>query len=86
MQHSHFRIPGIDAETLLIRLDGIGVGASAGSACQSGAVDASHVLEAMGFDAAEAAEGVRVTFGWTSQVGDGPLAAAAVADVVAALR
>jgi cysteine desulfurase len=86
VQHSHFRIPGIDAETLLIRLDGLGVGASAGSACQSGAIEVSHVLAAMGFDASAAAGAVRITFGWTSRVEDGMAAAAAFADVVAELR
>jgi cysteine desulfurase len=78
-QHAHLRFPGIDAETLLIRLDGAGLAASAGSACHSGAVRPSHVLRAMGMTEAEARECVRFTFGWTTRVGDG----AAAADIVA---
>lgn len=86
VQHSHFRIPGIAAETLLIRLDAAGIAASAGSACQSGAIEVSHVLRAMGMSDAEASECVRFTFGWTSVPGDGDDAAAAVAAVVKDLR
>lgn len=81
VQHSHFRIPGVDAETLLIRLDAGGVAAAAGSACHSGALEVSHVLSAMGMSDDTASESVRVSFGWTSRPED---AAAAVAAIVAA--
>lgn len=81
VQHSHFRIPGVDAETLLIRLDGDGVAAAAGSACHSGALEVSHVLAAMGLSDEAASESVRVSFGWTSRSED---AAAAVGAIVAA--
>jgi cysteine desulfurase len=79
VQHSHFRVPGTPAETLLIRLDAAGVAAAAGSACHSGALEVSHVLTAMGLSAAAAAECVRFSFGWTNDAGDGAAAAAAVA-------
>ena len=58
--------PGCVNETLLVRLDLAGVAASAGSACQSGASEVSHVLEAMGLSPAEARESVRFSFGWNS--------------------
>jgi len=86
VQHSHFRVPGIDAETLLIRLDGIGVAAAAGSACHSGAIGVSHVLTAMGLDEAAALSSVRISFGWTSRPGDGEAAADAVSGCIEALR
>ncbi len=79
---SHVRFPEIRAETLLIRLDRIGVRAAAGSACQSGAIEPSHVLTAMGMAPAAAAECVRFSFGWASRVGDGEAAAHIVADMV----
>ena len=41
-------VPGTDSESLLMALDLRGVAASGGSACQSGAVGASHVLSAIG--------------------------------------
>ncbi len=86
VQHSHVRIPGIANETLLIRLDQAGVAAAAGSACQSGAIEISHVLEALGFTPEAAGECVRFSFGWGQTVTDGELAAKAVAGVVEALR
>ncbi len=75
VQHSHVRLPGRKAETILVRLDQAGLAASAGSACQSGAADVSHVLQAMGFDPAAALECLRFSFGWTTRPGDGARAA-----------
>ena len=86
VQHSHVRIPRVAAETLLIRLDQGGIAAAAGSACNSGAIDVSHVLAAMGMGETEAAECVRFSFGWSSDPGDGVRAARRVAAVVGELR
>jgi cysteine desulfurase len=86
VQHSHVRIPGVLAETLLIRLDQAGIAAAAGSACHSGAVEVSHVLAAIGMDETVAGECVRFTFGWVNDAADGEKAALAVADVVELLR
>lgn len=85
-QHSHVRIPGVAAETLLIRLDQAGVAAAAGSACHSGALEMSHVLAAMGMTEETAAECVRFSFGWPNRPEDGSTAADTVADVVGDLR
>ena len=86
VQHSHFRVPGVPAETLLIRLDQAGVAAAAGSACNSGAIEISHVLEAMGMSPVAVSECVRVSFGWSSGTDDGREAAERIAGVVAELR
>lgn len=86
VQHSHVRFPGVRADTLLVRLDRAGVCASAGSACQSGAIEPSHVLLAMGKTEREAAEHVRFTFGWDTSHADAVAAASTVADLVADLR
>jgi cysteine desulfurase len=61
--HAHIRFPGIDAETMLIKLDRMGVAASSGAACSSGSLEPSHVLLAMGYSPQEAKEGLRFTFG-----------------------
>lgn len=61
--HSHLRVPHVRAETLLILLDRMGVSASSGAACSSGAVEPSHVLLAAGFTPEEAKEGLRFSFG-----------------------
>lgn len=86
VQHSHLRIPGVRNETLLVNLDRVGVAASAGSSCQSGAATVSHVLTAMGMPAAVARECLRFSFGWNSTAGEAEEAAARVAEAVGGLR
>lgn len=56
-------LPGRLAETLVIKLDLAGVAVSAGSACSSGKVGASHVLEAMGLSPDLAKGAIRVSLG-----------------------
>lgn len=73
--HAHLRFPGIDAETMLIRLDRMGVSASSGAACSSGSLEPSHVLLACGYTNQEAKEGLRFTFGWPNTVGEAQRAA-----------
>lgn len=58
-----YRMPGISASSQLIAFDLAGIAVSAGSACSSGTLKASHVLTAMGRDAKAAGEVVRVSFG-----------------------
>jgi cysteine desulfurase len=58
-----FAVPGQKAETALIALDLAGIAASSGSACSSGKVTASHVLEAMGVAPGLAAGAVRLSLG-----------------------
>ena len=67
---SCFAVPGMKAETSVIGLDLEGVAASAGSACSSGKVERSHVLDAMGVEPALGECAVRVSLGWKSQVVD----------------
>jgi cysteine desulfurase len=57
-------LPGIRADTQLIALDIAGIAVSAGSACSSGKIAASHVLTAMGFCAASQA--IRVSLPWNT--------------------
>ena len=59
-------MPGVRAENQIIALDLAGVAVSAGSACSSGKIEPSHVLEAMGVGADEAATAIRVSLGWDS--------------------
>ena len=59
-------VPGTRAETLVIALDLAGVAVSAGAACSSGKVSASHVLGAMGLSRDVAAAAVRVSLGPTT--------------------
>ncbi len=65
------RLPGnanisfnkIDAGTMLIKLDELGVCASSGSACNTGSTEPSHVLTAIGLTPELAEGALRVTFG-----------------------
>jgi cysteine desulfurase len=65
---SFFSIPGLKAETAMIAFDLDGVAVSSGSACSSGKVGRSAVLEAMGYDAAGGA--IRISFGPDNEQGD----------------
>jgi cysteine desulfurase len=56
-------VPGVDSESLLMALDLQGVACSAGSACQSGAIDPSHVLTAIGLPYDLAAGAIRMSLG-----------------------
>lgn len=58
-----YRMPDVSASSQLISFDLAGISVSAGSACSSGTLKASHVLSAMGWDAKAAGEVVRVSFG-----------------------
>ncbi len=61
--HAHIRFPGIDAETMLIVLDRLGLSASSGAACSSGSIEPSHVLLACGYPIDVARQGLRFSFG-----------------------
>lgn len=56
-------LPGVSAETQVMALDLAGFAVSAGSACSSGKVAASHVLSAMGLGADIAGCAIRVSLG-----------------------
>jgi len=58
-------LPGVPAETQVIALDLAGVRVSAGAACSSGKVAASHVLAAMGLGD-QAACAIRVSLPWNA--------------------
>jgi cysteine desulfurase len=61
-----FAVPGVRAETALIAFDLAGLALSSGSACSSGKVRRSHVLDAMGVEPALGEGALRVSFGWSS--------------------
>jgi cysteine desulfurase len=56
-------VPGTDSESLLMALDLRGIAASGGSACQSGSIDPSHVLAAMGVRPDLASAAIRMSLG-----------------------
>src|SRR5260370_5222549 len=60
---SNIAFDGVEAEGILMLLDQAGVCASSGSACTTGSLDPSHVLLAMGFNAARARSSIRFSLG-----------------------
>jgi cysteine desulfurase len=62
--------PGVSAETTVIAFDLAGVAVSAGAACSSGKLGASHVLAAMGLGDDVARSAVRVSLGWATTRGE----------------
>ncbi len=60
---SCFATPGWKGETQVMQMDLAGFAISAGSACSSGKVKASSVLQAMGYDEVTASSAVRISLG-----------------------
>jgi cysteine desulfurase len=65
-----FTVPGLKAETAVIGFDLSGIAVSSGSACSSGKVQPSHVLEAMGLGPELAEGAVRLSLGWSTSDAD----------------
>lgn len=63
-------LPGVAAETQVMALDLAGIAVSAGSACSSGKVKRSHVLDAMYPGDPIAGQAIRVSLGWASTTAD----------------
>ncbi|WP_083489939.1 cysteine desulfurase NifS [Acetomicrobium hydrogeniformans] len=61
--HASFCFHYIEGESLLLRLDALGIGASSGSACTSGSLEPSHVLLAIGLPHEIAHGSLRLTLG-----------------------
>lgn len=61
-------LPGVAAQTQLMTLDLAGFCVSAGSACSSGKVSSSHVLQAMGLEE-KAGQALRISLPWNVETG-----------------
>ena len=83
---SAFAVPGLSAETFLIALDLAGCAVSSGSACSSGKVKRSQVLEAMGVADDLARGALRISFGWSSVEPDVGAFLTAFAAIVARMQ
>lgn len=63
-------LKGVASETQVMAMDLAGVAVSAGSACSSGKVKASHVLQAMNQPDSVVGSGLRISLGWNTQISD----------------
>jgi cysteine desulfurase len=73
---------GIEAESLLMALDLVGIAVSTGAACAAGAVEPSHVLRGMGLPVERVQASVRFSLGRANTEAEVDRAAAAVAEAV----
>ncbi|WP_338134638.1 cysteine desulfurase family protein [Staphylospora marina] len=74
--------PGADAETMLMNLDLEGVACSSGSACTSGTLQVSHVLDAMGVEEEILRSSLRFSFGYGNTEGQMKEAASLIARIL----
>ncbi|HXY92617.1 MAG TPA: cysteine desulfurase family protein, partial [Acidimicrobiia bacterium] len=84
--NAHVGFEGVEAEALLVLLDGSGLYAAAGSSCSSGATEPSHVLAAMGVPHAAALASIRLSLGYASTDRDVDAALTLIPEAVAKLR
>jgi cysteine desulfurase len=83
---SSLTFDGVDGETLLLRLDQDRIEVSTGSACATGAMEPSHVLQAMGRKRQEALNTIRVSLGVQTTGPEVETAASAIVDAVQRVR
>lgn len=81
-----FSVDGMESPVLLIALDRQGIAVSAGSACEAGAVEPSHVLMAMGTDDKWLRSSIRMSFGPENTVEEVRKTIQAIRDITRPLR
>lgn len=81
-----FSVDGVDSAILLIALDLQGIAVSAGSACEAGAVEASHVLQAMGVEEKWLRSSIRLSVGKDNTTEDIEHAVSQIRDAVTTSR
>jgi cysteine desulfurase len=84
--NAHFTFHGCEGDALLMLLDANGIECSTGSACTAGVAQPSHVLIAMGADAASARGSLRLSLGHTSVESDVDAALQVIPGAVARAR
>jgi cysteine desulfurase len=83
---SNMSFDGVDGESLLIALDLKGIAVSTGSACASGSLEPSHVLQALGLTRDEVRGSLRFSLGAYTTREEIDYAVSVLADTVARLR
>lgn len=82
----YFALPGIEGDTLVVRLDKEGFAVASGAACSSATPGKSHVLEAMGVSPAVARCAVRISLGPDNTLDEVEAFLAAVKRIVGELQ
>jgi cysteine desulfurase len=84
--NANFAFEGVSGETLLVKLDLLGIAASSGSACAAGSLEPSHVLRAMGLTKPLAQSALRITLGRATTERDIDRVLEVLPQVIAELR
>ena len=84
--NANFSFKGIRGESLLLALDRVGIMASSGSACTSGSLEPSHVLQAIGLPTDLSGASLRLTLGRDNTTEQIDQVATVLAGIVARLR
>ena len=74
--------PGLEGETILHRMDLMGISISTGAACDSERIEISHVLKSIGLSQEEAVGTVRITFGVDNSIEDAAYIGKALSTIV----
>jgi len=83
---SNMSFNGVDGESLLIALDLKGIAVSTGSACASGSLEPSHVLQALGLTREEVRGSLRISLGAYTTLEEIDYAVSVLGDTVTRLR
>jgi cysteine desulfurase len=84
--NASFCFEGVEGESILLNLDLLGFAASTGSACTSGAVDPSYVLQALGLSSEWSRGSLRLTLGRKNTEEDVEAILAVLPEIVKKLR
>ncbi len=84
--NASFCFEGVEGESILLKLDLLGIAASTGSACTSGSVDPSHVLIAMGMPPEWSHGSLRLTLGKANTEADVETVIAVLPEIIEKLR
>lgn len=84
--NANFAFEGVSGETLLVKLDLLGIAASSGSACAAGSLEPSHVLRAMGLSKPLAQSALRISLGRATTERDIARVLEVLPQVIAELR
>ncbi|UCG91064.1 MAG: cysteine desulfurase NifS [candidate division WOR-3 bacterium] len=82
----HFIVKYVEGESMLLKLDAVGIEAATGSACSSGSLEPSHVLLAIGVSPVDAHGSLRLTVGRLTTEHDIEHVGRHLPDIVAELR
>jgi cysteine desulfurase len=83
---TNITIPGIESEAFLIRLSELGVAASSGSACLTGAIEPSHVLQSMGISRKLSLSSIRLSLSRYTRLEDVDFAVGLIPELVTKMR